>query len=205
MNQRTTVILFIALVVLGGIAYYLNANPEADGKTPTPSAAASERLWEVASGAGEVKAFSVIDNVNNVTFTAEYLVGGTFKIDAPRAGEADQQKLNDAYLTIGALYINRTITETTDLTDFGLLKPDYTIVATTVDGRTLTASVGKKSPTGSGYYVLRSGESNAVVVTSYGLDLLLALPMNPPFATPSPAATVETLPGLPLIGTPGSP
>ncbi len=205
MNQRTTIILFVALAVLGGIAYYLNTNPEAAGITPTPTVGDSERLWDVASGTGEVKAFSVIDNVNNVTFTAEHLVGDTFKIYAPRAGEADQQKLNDAYLTMGALYVNRTITETTDLTDFGLLQPDYTIVATTVDGRTLMASVGKKSPTGSGYYVLRSGESNAVVVSSYGLDLLLALPMNPPFATPAPAATLETLPGLPLIGTPGTP
>lgn len=203
MNQRTTIILFIALAVLGGIAYYLNVNPEAAGKTPTPGG--SERLWDVVSGAGEVKAFSVIDNVNNVTFTAEYLVGGAFKIHAPRAGEADLQKLNSAYTTIGALTINRTITETTDLTDFGLLQPDYTIVAATVDGRTLMANVGKKSPTGSGYYVLRSGETNAVVVSSYGLDLLLALPMNPPFATPAPAATLEPLPGLPLIGTPGPP
>ena len=72
MNQRTTIILFIALAVLGGIAYYLNTNPEAAGKTPTPTAAASERLWEVAGETGEVKAFSVIDNVNNVTFTAEH-------------------------------------------------------------------------------------------------------------------------------------
>jgi hypothetical protein len=58
-----------------------------------------------------------------------------------------------------------------------------------VDGSNVRVSIGDKAPTGSGYYVLRDGESNAVVVSTSAIDGLVALLKAPPYAAPTATPT----------------
>ena len=60
--------------------------------------------------------------------------------------------------------------------------------------------MGDKAPTGSGYYVLRDGESNAVVVSTSAIDGLVALLKAPPYAAPT--ATPSPVPTQPASATP---
>ncbi len=205
MNRRTTWILLVALAILGALAYYLNTNPDAfSTATPTPTTSAEPTtLWSLDTA--NVLSFSVVDNVNKVTFSAAVDANGTWVITQPEPGEADQTQLSSLASSLGALYVNRTITETTDLGEFGLLSPDYTLEVTQIDGSVVKASVGQKNPAGTSYYVLRSGEANAILVSSFSLDTFLGLPAQPPFVVPTPAATLEGLLPLPGIGTPTSP
>lgn len=204
MNRRTTIILLAVFVVLGGIAYYLNANPEAAGRTPTPTLGAPPKVWQLESN--NIKSVTVIDRVRNVTFSAAVDEQEAWTITQPSPGPADGLTMSSVSSTLGALYINRTITETVDLAEFGLITPDYTIEVVRKDGATLKADVGKKAVTGAAYYVLPAGAVNAVLVSSSTLDSLLTLPSQPPFATPTPEVTpTATLVSLPFIGTPASP
>ncbi len=206
MNRRTTWILVGALIVLGGLAYVLNANPDAfGGPTATPTQGGPTVLWTL--DPASLEAFSVMDVTQNLTFSASVDASGIWSISQPQPGEADQTQLSSLANSLGALPVNRTITETTDLTDFGLLSPDYLLEVKQLDGSVLKANVGQKNPSGSAYYVLREGDTNAVLVSSFSLDSLLTLPAKPPLAIPTPALTgVPPLdPLLPDLGTPGSP
>ena len=114
-----------------------------------------------------------------------------FKIYAPRAGELISKKatLFDDGRVVRQPHYHRD----NDLTIL-VCSPDYG-VATTVEGRTLWQCRQKRRP--AGLLRLRSGESNAVVVSSYGLDLLW--PAHEPALCHARSGGHETLPGLPLI------
>lgn len=205
MNRRTTWILIGALAILGTFAYYLNTNPDAfSTATPTPTSSAEPTtLWSLDTA--NVLSFSVVDNVNQLTFSAAVDANGIWTITQPEPGEADQTQLSSLASSLSALYVNRTITETVNLADFGLLPPAYVLEVIQRDGSALKAGIGNKDPFDTAYYVLRDGEANAVLVGSFSLDTFLGLPAQPPFAVPTPAATLEGLFPLPGAGTPTSP
>ncbi len=205
MNRRTTWILIGALAILGAFAYYLNTNPDAfSTATPTPATSAEQAtLWSLDTA--NVLSFSVVDNVNKLTFSAAVDATGIWTITQPEPGEADQTQLSSLASSLGFLYVNRTITETVNLADFGLLPPAYVLEVIQRDGSALKAGIGNKDPFDTAYYVLRDGEANAVLVGSFSLDTFLGLPAAPPFVVPTPAATLEELLPLPGVGTPTSP
>lgn len=208
-NQRAIYILVGLFLVLVGVVYYLQTNPEAASGgtlTPTPTTAASVTLW--ALDQAKVQSFSVTDNEKKVTFAAQVDSTGIWSITLPTPEPASQESLGTMPTTLGSLFVSQTITETTDLAAFGLVQPPYTLAVTQSDGKTFKANIGKKAPTGSAYYVLREGETNVVLVGAPGLDTLLGFLTAPPVATPTPTVTpttpvaVPTLEPLPGLATP---
>lgn len=198
MNRRTTVTLLIALALLAGIAYYLKSNPNAAGATPTPTVdRVGQVLWTV--DVTQLASFSVTDSSNGATFEAVVDGKGVWKITQPHRGEGDQQQLYSAYTALGALSVSRALTDVANLADFGLVNPAYALSVTQKDGTVLRAIIGAKAPTGSAYYVLRSGERQPVLVQSYSLDPLINLAKTPPFVTPT-APAAATLAPLPALG-----
>ena len=194
MNRRATYILIGAFVVLAGFAYYLSINPEAAGTTPTPTTGAPTQsmLWTL--DPANVSAFTITDNAKQVKFTAAVDANGVWSIIQPTPGPGSQETLGAMPPTLGSLFVSRTITETTDLTNFGLAPPVYTLEVMQKGGATLKASIGNKTPTGESYYVLREGEKNAVLVSVPSLDTLIGFLAAPPAATATPVVTA-TLPG----------
>jgi hypothetical protein len=96
------------------------------------------------------------------------------------------------------LAVSRSIDDITNLTDFGLDKPSFSLEIKETNGTSLKAVIGKKTVTGDSYYVLPAGATHAVLVQGTSLDTLLGLPAAPPFATPTAVVTAEPLPTLPL-------
>ncbi len=203
MNRRTTVTLLIALALLVGIAYYLKSNPSVAGATPTPTVdTVGQVLWTV--DVTQLASFSVTDSSNGATFEAVVDDKGVWKITQPHPGEGDQQQLYSAYTALGALSVSRTLTDVANLADFGLVNPAYALTVTQKDGTVLRAVIGAKAPTGSAYYVLRSGETQPVLVQSYSLDPLFSLAKTPPFVMPT-ALAAATLAPLPAPGSTPAP
>ena len=210
MNRRMTYILVGVFVVLAGIAYYLSLNPEAAGQTPTPTfgSPAQTMLWQL--DPANVASFSVVDNVQQVKFTAAVDANGVWNIIQPTPGPGSQESLSTMPQTISSLFVSRTITETVNLADFGLIQPAYTLEVRQQGGILLRAGIGKKTPTGDSYYVLRDGETTAVLVSAFSLDTLIGFIASPPLATATPAVTatipaaVPTLEILPGLETPTS-
>lgn len=198
-NQRTFVILLVGILVLGGFVYYINVNPEV---LKVPSSATAEPLPEklLDTLPENVASFSVMDRVKGITFTAVVNEKGVWQIKEPQQGDADTVKINSSVSTLTSLYPMRTFTESVNLTEFGILKPDYVIEIKQKNGATLKMEVGKKDATASGYYVRKEGAQNAVLIPTAALDAVLSLPSSPPIATPT---VLPTLPGpLPSVSTP---
>jgi len=202
-NRRAIYILVGLSLVLIGVVYYLQTNPEAasgGAPTPTTAAPASTTLWTL--DPTKVQSFSVTANETKVTFAAEVDSAGVWRITQPAPGPASQETLGVMPTTLGSLFVTQTITETTDLTAFGLVRPPHTLEVKQSDGTTFKADVGKKAPTGSHYYVLRAGETNTVLVGAASLDTVLGFVTAPPFATATAPAAVATLDLLPGLATP---
>jgi hypothetical protein len=198
-NQRTFVILLVGILVLGGFVYYINVNPDVL-KEPSSATAAPlpEKLLNTLPE--NVSSLSVIDRVKGITFTAAVNEKGVWQIKEPQQGDADSARINSAVSTLTSLYPTRTFTESVNLTEFGILKPDYVVEIKQKNGAALKMEVGKKDATASGYYVRKEGAQNAVLIPTAALDSVLSLPSSPPLATPT---VLPTLPGpLPSVSTP---
>lgn len=199
MNRRTGIILLVGILVLGGIAYYLNLNPGvANNPTPTsaaPSAPAQTQLWLIDST--QVQSLTVFDAARQITFSAQLDATGSWTITQPQAGLADPTLMATIVNTVASLTVSRAIDDVGSLADFGLASPAYALEVNQKDGQSFKATVGQKAVTGSAYYVLTAGSTIPVLVPSGSLDTLLNLPAMPPRVTPTP----EPLPTLPLPGT----
>lgn len=202
-NQRTFVILLVGILVLGGFVYYINVNPEVL-KVPTSATAESLPVKLLDTLPENVASFSVIDRIKGITFTAAVNEKGVWQIKEPQPGDADSVRINSAVSTLTALYPTRTFTESVNLTEFGILKPDYVVEVKQKNGAMLKLEVGKKDATASGYYVRKEGAQNAALIPTAALDSVLSLPSSPPIATPTATVSgVPTLPGpLPSVSTP---
>lgn len=197
MTRRTATILLVAIVVLGGIVIYLNANPELTAApTPTP-VTQSDTLWEV--DLSQVVGLTVTDLEKQAAFSTALDDAGLWQVTQPQAGEADSARMMTIANTLGSLFVTREITDVANLADFGLEAPKYTIEIKLRDGTALKATVGEKAIGGLGYYVLREGERQPVIVGTASLDTLLTLPDQPPIVTPTPVATPEPLDLLPTV------
>lgn len=204
MNRKTTVILLVVFAVLGGIAYYLNTNPEAAGKTPTPTFPVSSLVWELTDR--PLIGFRVVDHSAGAAFAAIQDETGNWKVTEPGEGDADPIQMLSATSSLNSLYISRTITETTDMSEFGLLSPLFTVEVTTADGATLRANIGNKTVTGAAsYYVLPEDSVFAVLVSATTLDPLLQFPVNPPYSVATETSVAPVLEILPGLATPGAP
>lgn len=202
MNRRTGLVLLFTIAVLGGLIYFLNVNPDVANK-PTPTTASGELtntyLWTV--DPTQITGIKIVDLVKGTTFNATSDANGVWTITDPKgaADEVTNQTLMVTYAnTAASLTVSRTIDDLTNLADFGLDKPAYSMEVSQTNGTTVRATVGKKSVTGESYYVLQQGATKPVLVPTTGLDSLLSLPAAPPFATPTPAVTETPLPTLPL-------
>jgi hypothetical protein len=203
MNRRTGVILLIAIAVLGGIAFYINANPEvAANPTETSVAVTTRPLWTVSLP--EITGLTVSDSAKGLTFVADVDSTGAWKISQPQAGDADFDQMAATVTSLTNLTITQDVAEVTNLADFGLEAPAYAIEVRRLSGDPLRLTVGQKTVTGFMYYVLPQGSTTPVLVSSTLLDTILGLPSAPPLATPTAPpteGTPEPLPTLPLPAT----
>jgi len=203
MNRQTGLILLVCILVLGGIAYYLNLNPDvANNPTPTssvPSAPTQTQLWSI--DPAQVQALTVFNATTQVTFKAQRDSSGNWMIAQPQSGVADPTLMSTIVNTAVSLTVSQTLDDVGNLADFGLTAPLYAMEVKLKDGQSFKATIGQKTVTGSAYYVLSNGSTTPVLVPSGSLDTLLNLPTTPPLALPTPEATVDLLPTLPLPGT----
>ena len=93
--------------------------------------------------------------------------------------------------------VTGVVTNATDLAQFGVLDPTYTLELGLADGQTLKAAIGRPAPVG-GYYLLREGDTDVMVASDFGIDALVGLLEAPPYAaTATPAFSLELTPGTP--------
>lgn len=102
-------------------------------------------------------------------------------------GNADQDAINRTISQIETLQIDRTLDSGLDLDETGLADPAYTVNLEVSNGGVFTLYLGDVTITGTSYYARMVGKP-PVVISKYGMDMIINLidapPVHPP-ATPT--------------------
>ncbi len=208
MDRRTTLALVVIFAVL--LIYVLwSRQAEQTAQltaTPTAEASADENVvWK--APADQILSVRVVDRARSrsVAFGRE-TAQASWTVTEPQAQAADQLKAANSTASIARLAFTQALTDVTDLAPFGVLSPTYSLEIKLVDGSLLKMTVGDKTVTGSGYYVMREGEKGVLVVSTFSLDSILGLldapPFLPPTETPTPASETPLTPALAASTTP---
>ena len=199
MNRTTTIVLVVVFAVLALYVVLVQGPRDRAAAEATPTAGTTPQVvWETT--ADQVTSLRVTEPATGRSVALAKDAAGAWTVTEPQAGPADPTALSSATSSAANLSVNGVVTSTTDLAPYGVLSPTYTLEVGLADGQTLRASVGITSPVGGAYYLLREGDTNVMVVTSFGIDALVALLDTPPYApTATPAFSLETTPGTPEL------
>jgi len=199
MNRKTTLALFVVLILLGAYVVFVQAPKDKVAAEATPTlVGGGGMLWNMP--ADQILSVRIVDRIKNrsVAFAKSSANLGVWSVTEPEPATADQNAAASAAASLTNLHFSTTITTATDLNAFGVLSPTYTIEIKLADGSQLKAAVGNKTPTNTGYYVLRGAETNVLVVDSGSLETVLKLLDTPP-AVPTSTPTATPYPTLPPV------
>ena len=195
MNRTTTIVL---VVILAALALYVVVvqNPR-DQAAATPTAATTTRVvWETT--ADQIVSLRVAEPAANRSTAMSKDAQGNWTVTQPTAGPADVNRLVTLTSNVATLSVSSVVTSVTDLTAYGVLSPTYTLEIGLADGQQLKASIGAQAPVGGGYFVLRDGDANVMVVAGFSIESLVELLNTPPYApTATPAFSLDITPGTP--------
>lgn len=188
MSWRTTAILFVILVILGGYVYYQNQQePEVEPvATPLPE---PERAELVTATIDEVNRLDVARLEDDVLASFSRDEAGDWFQTVPTNTAVISQTMNTQLTGLINLRSNRTLpADANPHSAYGLDDPAYQIVlATTRDERTVrtTLLVGNETPAGDAYYVQKRGDPRVHIVPIGVIQNMIDLLDNPPVPEPT--------------------
>jgi hypothetical protein len=212
MNRRMTWILVGLAALLAAYVWYSGRpNSGAASGTATPGfptpIPGSGPLFNTT--AEQITGVWIVDMAANRSVALSKDAQGNWQVTSPDERPADQTQAQSFASQFANVFVSTVITKSADLTPFGVLSPTYALGVKLVDGSNVRVSIGDKAPTGSGYYVLRDGESNAVVVSTSAIDGLVALLKAPPYAaltaTPTPTVALTATALAPTVAATRTP
>ncbi|HYN88642.1 MAG TPA: DUF4340 domain-containing protein [Ardenticatenaceae bacterium] len=193
MSSRTTLILLGILVALGGYVWWSGRGGAAPVATPTPAASA---LWNVDPAL--VQAIAV-EPAEGPAARVER-EGAGWQIVAPLPPmAADAETITRTLEALAAMQARRTLTDTTDLSVYGLSTPTTTLRLET-GAETFTLLIGDLTPDGSSYYVKPINATVVSLVNRFELDAVQQWPVSPPLPPPptpsldEPSPIIEEIP-----------
>jgi hypothetical protein len=206
-RKTTWVVLMIFAVLLAAVLLWQRLQDEKAGEaTPDASEAAAEDQY-LFEFEGEVAALR-IEHVGDKTIELVRDETGQWTLTGAPGMKLDSAAMDTAVSSLATLPLVDTLKSPPELDALGLNPPSYRILVTLKDGEQLVASVGKVTPTGSGYYVL-SSDRRVYIANEFSLQSVLDLVENPPYQpTPNPlpadltpgaeqaTPTVSSAPGL---------
>lgn len=208
MNPRITLIVVALFALLLGYVYFveLNKTPAQLG-TPVPTAA--PQVFSLSSS--NVKNIEVRDlrRTREVTITRNE---SGWQISKPETKPADAPQVDSTLTQLTTLQATRVLTNVTNLAPFGLVTATLEVRLVMSDTTAYAITVGDKTPDGSSYYAVYTGDKSKVfILPSSAVDSLDAWLNTPPYQ-PTPTATATatppvtpTVPGTtPAETTPGA-
>lgn len=217
MIRRNTWILVILFAALIGFAVYLQNQKTKQAASATPTGSSAFVFNTAVDGnPTDIK----IDSSTGVTVEVARDSNGSWTVKSPIAMGADQAGAEAAATQVGALKVLGDFQLGPDVV--GLDKPSYTITIVFSGGKTHKLLVGSVNPIQTGYYTQLDG-GKTQIVDKPGLDSLLGLVTNPPYAQtltptvtptvfvpatdtpmPAPAGSTTPIPSTETSSTPGT-
>lgn len=201
MSWRTTGILFIVLVVVGGLVYLQSRQNEAAPADATPAAATPSSVSIFDDVTEEnVRRLEITASRGQEASLSREAEGGWF-MTVPTATAVISQTVTNSVMGLINTSSRRTFApEENPLQVYGLEDPARRIVL--VAGREgqvirYQLDVGNETPAGDAYYVLREGDARVHLMTKSILDRIFELATDPPLPESLPTA----IPTTPITGT----
>ncbi len=198
MKLRNTVILLVIVAALGGYAWYISNNEvqplTGPTRTPVPTPVV---MFEIPTDS--VTKFQVTDNKKNQTVSVSRQ-GQDWHMDQPKDSATDSIKILGAIADVANLSATRALTNTADLSQYGLTNPSIVATLTLSDTTQYVLKIGDATPDQADYYALKGDDKQVYLVaasTEQGLADFISNPPFPPTITPTP------LPSLTPTATPG--
>jgi len=191
MSWRTTAVLFVILLLLGGYVYYQGQQEPSVEPLATPLAQ-PEQVELVGATVEEVNRLDItrLEDATSASFSRDE-TGAWFQ-SVPTNTEVISQTMNTQISGLATLRSNRTLpADANPPATYGLDEPGYEIIlATTRDERTVrtTLLVGNETPAGDAYYVQKRNDPRVHIVPIGVIQNMIDLLENPPLPEPTPAA-----------------
>ncbi|MEZ0396183.1 MAG: DUF4340 domain-containing protein [Anaerolineales bacterium] len=186
-KKDTLIVLLILAVVLA--AYFLWKNwepPQAETSEPTPT---SGSYLLFTSDLGLLTSVRITDG--RTTVRLERDPSGPWTVRLPRPGEADPARAGAVEIQVMSLRVLNQVEADLAPDVLGVDQPAYVIDLAFAGGTAYQLEVGRKTPTGSGYYVRVNGTD--YIISASGIEALANLLTAPPYpATPTPEPATET-------------
>jgi len=198
MNTRTTLVLLAVLILVGIAVYFIEFRKPGIG-TATPAAPESATLLVLSSPA--ISGITVRDTVSNTMVSATRDISGTWWLAEPAGQPADPGILNPMASSLSSIYVQRTLTPTASLSEFGLLTPTLSVEIASTSGP-VSFVVGDATPNKGAYYVQKAGDAHVYLIDAGLVDQLRQFASKPPQAAP-PTPEPFTLP-TPVMPAPSA-
>ncbi len=187
MNPRITLVVVALFVLLFGYVYFveLNKTPEQLG-TPTP--VPQPQVFQL--NANDVKSIEVRDlRAPRETKLTRTETGWT--IELPVQKGADSPAVDSTIGQLTSLQATRVLTNVTDLAPFGFVTATLEARLIMSDTTPYALTVGGKTPNGSDYYAVYTGDKSKVfIVSGATVDAFMKWLDTPPVEpTPTPTST----------------
>lgn len=186
MNVRTTLLLLVAFLVLGGYVLWSERSKPADATTTDTS---GTHVLQINSN--DVNAIVVRASTGKQVRVERS--GSDWQLREPAAGRADAAGVTNVLNALSQLGATRTITPTTqDLAPYGLAAPAYTIRLFKGSATLAELRLGSKNPDKSATYVQHVGSPIIYLVSDSILDTVEQWPSAPP-VQPTPTMPPPTV------------
>ncbi|MDQ3704408.1 MAG: DUF4340 domain-containing protein [Chloroflexota bacterium] len=189
-RYRTTIIMLVLLVVLGGLAVALGGNRG----TTTPGEPTPEPVTYVWEDQNPVIGLEAVSGTQRLLITKD-VTTTIWSIREPISDTAEPFAVGGLADQLQSLQASGTITEAGDLAQFGLAQPDITATITYSDaaGTKRTLLVGDPTIDGSAYYVKTPDSTEVYLVSNAVIQPLQSWFSNPPKALPTATPLLPTL------------
>ena len=191
MSTKTTLVLLAFLILVAAVVYFIEFRGQG-GAVATPTASGPANLWEVSLPS--ISGITVRDTMSGTLVSATRDLSGTWWLDSPAGQPADPAALNTMASRLASIYVQRTLTPTADISEYGLMTPTLDVQVLSTVGA-LSFSVGDATPSGGAFYVSKPGDSHVYLVEGGLISDLRQFASKPPVAVPpEPTPTPFTLP-----------
>lgn len=190
-RYRTTIILLVLLVALGGLAVVLGGNRGATNTPGVPTPAPVTYVWQddnPVTGLDAVSGTQKLVIVKDVTTTI-------WSIREPISDTADPFAVGNLADQLQNLQATSTITDASDLAQFGLANPGVTLTVAFSDtaGTKRTLLLGGKTIDGSAYYAKTSDKADVYLVSNSIVEPLRSWFDAPPKVVPTATPLLPTI------------
>ena len=198
MIRRSTLVLLVVFVALAAGVIFWQRSQDKKGTATATATPGSQLLFHFKGNITGLRLEGGSGGVLELGRDAQ----GAWTLIYPKADATDVPAVEGAVSQLIAAPVISSLEEGPSMEAAGLATPAYRLLIKLDDGSQVVVNIGNVTPTGSGYYVLASGQGMSIV-SKFSLEPIIKLLDNPPVKLPdTPTPSDQNMPGVTLTPAP---